>query len=363
MNTMQALRFHGPKDLRVEDVPRPAPEPGQVLIEVDWCGICGTDLHEFQAGPIFIPSSTEPHPLTGAVPPVIMGHEFAGTVVELGKQVSDIAIGDQVTVEPLLRCDDCPQCASGNYNICERGGVYGLAGRGGGLAEYCAVDRRNVHVLPPGVPTDVGALVEPLAVAWHAMVQSGFREGQSALVVGGGPIGLALLLCLRAAGARWIGLSEPSTARRTMAVSLGADVVYDPRVEDVVQLSRAAVDGVGPHVSFDASGLSVTVNSALAAVRPGGTAYNVAIWETPAAVDMSLLLSGERNLRSGLCYAGDDYPSVIAALADNLIEPRAMITGRIALADVVDGGFTELIDNKEQHVKILVRPRDAASRR
>ncbi len=130
-----------------------------------------------------------------------------------------------------------------------------------------------------------------------------------------------------------------------------------------MQLSRAAVDGIGPHVSFDASGLSVTINSALAAVRPGGTAYNVAIWETPAALNMGLLLSGERSLRSGLCYAGDDYPSVIAALADQLIEPSAMITGRIALADVVEGGFSQLIDNREQHVKILVRPRDAASSR
>ncbi|ORA39164.1 2,3-butanediol dehydrogenase [Mycobacterium aquaticum] len=353
---MKALRFHGANDLRVEDVPKPRPGSGQVLIEVDWCGICGTDLHEFQAGPIFIPSADHPHPLTAEVPPVVMGHEFAGTVVEVGDDVTDVAIGDQVAVEPLLRCDACPQCRAGDYNICERGGVYGLAGYGGGLAEYCAVDRRNVHVLPPGVSTEMGALVEPLAVAWHAVVQSGFRPEQSALVIGGGPIGLALLLCLRAAGASWVGVSEPSTARKAMAESFGAHAVYDPRTDDVVALSRAAVDGVGPHVSFDASGLPATINTALAAVRPAGTAYNVAIWEDSAPIDMGLLLSGERNLRSGLCYAGDDYPAVIAALADERIEPSRMITARIALTDVVDHGFTELIDNKEQHIKILVRP-------
>src|SRR4029078_7961410 len=201
---------------------------------------------------------------------------------EVGDDVTDVAIGDQVAVEPLLRCDACPQCQAGNYNICERGGVYGLAGYGAGLPEYCAVDRRNVHVLPPGISTEMGALVEPLAVAWHAVVQSGFRPGQSALVIGGGPIGLALLLCLKAAGASWIGVSEPSTARKAMAVSFGADAVYDPRTDDVVQATRDAVDGVGPHVSFDASGLPATINTALAAVRPTGTAYNVAIWETTA---------------------------------------------------------------------------------
>jgi len=352
---MHALRFHGPKDLRVERVPRPRPQAGQVLIEVEWCGICGTDLHEFLAGPIFIPGADRPHPLTGEVPPVVMGHEFAGTVVEVAQEVTDVAVGDVVAVEPLLRCDTCAQCRAGRYNICERGGVYGLAGWGGGLAEYCAVDRRNVHVLPPGMSAEVGALVEPLAVAWHAMIQSGFRAGQTALVIGAGPIGLALLLCLKAAGARWIGVSEPSTARRAMATSFGADAVFDPRSDDVVHHARAAVDGVGPHVSFDASGLPVTLNAALAAVRPTGTAFNVAIWEQSAPIDMALLLGGERTLRSGLCYAGD-YPAVIAALADGRIDPTAMITARIELTDVVEHGFTELVDNKDRHIKILVRP-------
>lgn len=356
---MRALRFHGPKDLRVEQLERPRPQPGQVLIGVEWCGICGTDLHEFLAGPIFIPSVDRPHPLTGEVPPVVMGHEFAGTVVEVAEGVADVALGDVVAVEPLLRCDSCAQCRAGRYNICESGGVYGLAGWGGGLAEYCAVDRRNVHVLPPGMSAEVGALIEPLAVAWHAMTRSGFRPGQAALVIGAGPIGLALVLCLKAAGARWIGVSEPAVARRAMATSFGADEVFDPRCDDVVRRARAAVEGVGPHVSFDASGLPATLNSALAAVRPTGTAFNVAIWEDSAPVDMALLLGGERTLRSGLCYAGD-YPAVIAALADGRIDPASMITARIALADVVELGFSELVNNKDRHIKILVQPGAAA---
>lgn len=352
---MKALRFYGAKDLRLDEIPRPRLQAGQVLIEVAWCGICGTDLHEFQAGPIFIPSVDRPHPLTGEILPVVMGHEFAGTVVQIAPDVTDIAVGDQVAVEPLLRCDTCAQCVAGRYNICERGGVYGLAGRGGGLAEYCAVDRRNAHILPPGVGTDIGALVEPLAVSWHAMVQSGFRSGQTALVIGAGPIGLALVLCLKAVGAHWIGVSEPSQARKSQAALFGADQVYDPFADDIVDLARAAVEGVGPHITFDTSGLQATINTALAAVRPTGTVFNVAIWEGMAPVDMSLLLTGERTLRSGLCYAGD-YPAVIAALSDGRIHPVDMITARINLEEVVSHGFVELIDNKDQHIKILVRP-------
>ncbi|NJC73440.1 2,3-butanediol dehydrogenase [Planosporangium thailandense] len=352
---MRALRFHGRQDLRIDDVPEPEAGPGQIKVKVDWCGICGTDLHEFQAGPIYVPS-TAPHPLTGELAPVVMGHEFAGRVAAVGEGVTDVQVGDAVTVEPSIRCDACVACEDGRYNICETRGVYGLSGWGGGLAEYCVVDRRNVHILPPSVPTDVGALVEPLAVAWHAVRNSGFEAGQDALVVGAGPIGLALLLCLKAHGARWVGISEMSAARKQLAGQLGADDVLDPRTDDVVDRARKATGGTGPHVAFDASGLPVTLETAITAVRTRGTVCNVAIWEEPAPVDMQLLQNGEKTLRSTLCYAGDDYPEVVAALSDGRLSPGALITARVPLDEAVDGGFRQLLDNKDQHVKLLIAP-------
>jgi (R,R)-butanediol dehydrogenase/meso-butanediol dehydrogenase/diacetyl reductase len=352
---LRALRFHDRHDLRIDDVPEPEAGPGQVKVKVDWCGICGTDLHEYHAGPIYVPSAT-PHPLTGDSAPVVLGHEFAGTVAAVGEGVTDVQVGDAVTVEPSIRCDACVACQDGRYNICETRGVYGLSGWGGGLAEYCVVERRNVHVLPPSVPTDVGALVEPLAVAWHAVANSGFEPGHDALVVGAGPIGLALLVCLKARGARWVGISETSSARKQVARELGADEVLDPRADDVVDRARKASGGVGPHVAFDASGLAVTLETAIAAVRPRGSVCNVAIWEERAPVDMRLLQDGEKVLRSTLCYAGDDYPEVVAALADGSLAPQAMITARVSLDEAVDGGFRRLLESKDQHVKLLIAP-------
>lgn len=352
---MKALRFHDKGDLRIEDVPEPDVTDGHVKIKVEWCGICGTDLHEYQAGPILIPSPSKPHPLTGESLPVIMGHEFTGRVTEIGPGVEGFAVGDAVIVEPNIRDHTCYQCVHGSYNLCPSGGFYGLSGWGGGLAEYATIDARNLHVLPESVPTDVGVLIDPLVVAWQAMVDSGYVPGQSVLVVGAGPIGLALLLTLKASGARWVAVSEVSEARKAQAAAFGADVVLDPTVDDIGDSVRAATDGLGAHVAFDASGLPETITAAIDAIRPKGIVFNVAIWEAPVSIDMNSLVMGGKRIASTLGFAGV-HPSVISALDDGRIKPEAMITRRVSLDDVVAEGFDELIANKDEHIKIIVHP-------
>jgi (R,R)-butanediol dehydrogenase/meso-butanediol dehydrogenase/diacetyl reductase len=164
---MKAARFHARKDVRIEDIPEPDLRPGAVKIAVEWCGICGTDLHEFLEGPIFIPPPGRPHPLTGETAPVTLGHEFSGTVEELGEGVSGLSIGDRVVVEPYFVCDECGPCREGDYNLCTKMGFIGLAGGGGGLSEKVVVDARWVHPIGD-IPLDEAALIEPLAVAYHA---------------------------------------------------------------------------------------------------------------------------------------------------------------------------------------------------
>lgn len=352
---MRALRFYGKGDLRLEDVEEPSVSPGHVKIKVEWCGICGTDLHEYVGGPILIPDQEHPHPLTGESLPVTMGHEFTGRVVEVGEGATGFSVDAPVIVEPNIRDNECHQCRTGAYNLCPNGGFYGLSGWGGGLAEYAVIDARNLYVLPETVPTDVGVLIDPLVVAWQAMVDSGYVPGQSVLVVGAGPIGLALLLTLKASGARWVGVSEVSEARKAQAHSFGADDVFDPRVDDIVARVRERTGGLGAHVSFDASGLESTLRTAVAAIRPRGTAFNVAIWESPVSFDVNSLVLGGKKLASTLGFAGV-HPSVISALDDGRIKPADMITARISLEDVVDGGFEELLRNKDSHIKIIVAP-------
>jgi len=353
---MKAARFHGPGDIRIDDVPEPTPGPGQVQVAVDWCGICGTDLHEYLEGPIFIPPKGSPHPITGAELPVVMGHEFAGVVSAVGSGVSGVVEGDKVAVEPYYVCGECSACAAGRYNICRKLGFIGLAGPDGGFAEKCVVDQRWIHPLGD-LSTDVGALVEPLAVAYHAVRLSAIKPGGTAVVFGAGPIGLVTAASLKAVGAGQVISVEMAAARKTKASVAGADVVLDPTETNVPDAVRELTGGAGADVAFECAGIDAVLASAIGSVRPGGTVVNVAIWGHPATVQMNDLVLSEINVIGSLAYCGD-HPDTIALLQDGKVAAEQFITGRIGLDDLVEGGFRELIDNKEENVKILVSPKD-----
>jgi (R,R)-butanediol dehydrogenase/meso-butanediol dehydrogenase/diacetyl reductase len=356
---MKAARFHGPGDIRIEDVPEPEVGLGQVEVTVDWCGICGTDLHEFLEGPIFIPARGAPHPITGAELPVVMGHEFAGVVSAVGSGVSGIGEGDRVAVEPYYVCGECVACVAGRYNICRKLGFIGLSGQDGGFAEKCVVDSRWIHPLGD-LPTDVGALVEPLAVGYHAVRLSGLRPGGTAAVFGAGPIGLVTTAALKAAGAGQVIVVEPAAARKAKATPAGADTVLDPTETDVAAAVRDLTGGAGADVTFECAGIDAVLASAIGAVRPGGTVVNVAIWGHVPQVAMNDLVLSEISVIGSLAYCGD-HSDTIALLRDGKVAAEQFITGRIGLDDLVKGGFRELIDNKEENVKILVSPKDVVS--
>lgn len=353
---MRALRFHGQRDLRLEDIPEPTTRPGTVKVKVHWNGICGSDLHEYLAGPIYIPTPGNPHPLTGETLPVVMGHEFAGEVVEVGAGVTTVGVGDNVAADAVIRDSNCPACRHGAYNHCEQIGFLGISGFGGGLAEYAVIPEENLHALPPGMSTELGALVDPTAVGWHAVRHSGITPGQTALVLGGGPIGLVTAASLKAQGAGWVGLSEPAPGRRDSAKLFGADAVFDPADSDVVAAVRAAVPG-GVDTTFDCSGLPVTLKTALGATRRRGTVVNVAIWERPTEFHLNDLVFSEVSLTGCIAYSGDDHPETIRALASGQIDPRPLVTARIGLEDAVELGFEELANNRDRHTKILIDPR------
>lgn len=351
---MRAARFHGRGDIRIDDVPEPATRPGTVKVEVEWCGICGTDLHEYLEGPIFAPTEQAPHPLTGESIPITLGHEFAGVVVELGDGVDDLRVGDRVVVEPYLVCGRCDACEQGRYNVCATLGFVGLSGGGGGFSSYVVAERRWIHPLGE-LGTDVGALVEPLAVAYHAVRLSGAQPSHTALVMGAGPIGLVTTASLKAQGVETVIQVEPAAVRKDKARVAGADAIVDPREDDVVEAVMERTLGRGADVSFECAGIDAVLASAIRATRVGGTCVNVAIWGHEAQVSMNDLVFREVAVRGSLAYA-HDHPDTIALIADGKVDPFQFITGRIALDDIVDQGFRELIDNKEENVKILVHP-------
>ncbi|QHC60968.1 2,3-butanediol dehydrogenase [Rathayibacter sp. VKM Ac-2760] len=351
---MKAARFHGPHDIRIDDVPEPELRPGAVAIDVVWCGICGTDLHEYLEGPIFIPPAGHPHPLTHEQVPVTMGHEFSGTITALGEGVTDLEVGANVVVEPYFVCGHCAPCLAGHYNLCASMGFIGLAGGGGGLSEKVVVDRRWVHPIGD-IPLDQAALIEPLAVGHHAFTRSGARRGDTALIGGAGPIGLLLAAVLTAEGVRVI-LSEPGAARQAKARETGvADVVIDPTTEDLLTRVHELTDGNGVDVAFECSSINAVLDQLIDAVKPAGVIVNVSIWGSRASIDMQKLVLKEIDLRGTIAYV-DDHPATIALVQSGKVDLAPFVTARIPLDRLIDGGFDTLIDHKETAVKILVRP-------
>ncbi|MCJ1224880.1 hypothetical protein MMC12_001527 [Toensbergia leucococca] len=349
---MKALRFHGQKDIRLDEVDVPTCGKGQVKIKPAFVGICGTDLHEYLGGANIMP--TTPHPITGESVPLTLGHEFSGVVEEVGEGIDDLKVGARIVVQPIIYDGTCGACKEGLINCCDNNGFVGLSGWGGGLSEHVVVPRASVYEIPEGVSMEVGALVEPLAVAWHAVNISPLKEGDSVLVLGGGPIGLAVIQSLKARGVGKIIVSEIAPRRKEFAKQFGADYVLDPSKENIVARVLEICNGQGVNVAFDAAGVQAGLDQAILAIRARGTLVNIAIWEKSAAMNMKALVFRERHYMGVATYVKGDFQDVIDALASGQLKPDAMITRKIKLDKVEEKGFKALIHDKDNHVKILI---------
>lgn len=349
---MKAAKWYGIRDIRVEEIEEPAIQPGMVKIRPVWCGICGTDLHEYLAGPIFLPA--EPHALTNEQVPVVLGHEFAGEVVEIGAGVTRIQVGDRVTVEPILACGQCDACKSGCYNVCDHIGFHGLSGGGGGFSEMTMVKESLVHKLPDTISYEQAAMVEPAAVALHAVRQSGLKAGDTCVVFGTGPIGLLVIQAARIAGASMIVAVEISELRQKMALAAGAHHVVNPLHMDAVDEVRKLTGG-GTDVSFEVTGVEQGLLGAIESTKTNGQIIIVSIWEKTAAIPPNSLVLKERSIKGVLAYR-DIFPAVISLIAEGRFPVEQFITKKISLDHIQQQGFEELVNDK-QHVKILVSPK------
>lgn len=350
---MKAARWHGVKDIRVENIPEPKPGKGEVKVKVAWTGICGSDLHEYLAGPIFVPVD-EDHPLSHDKAPITMGHEYCGTVAELGDGVTDLAVGDRVAIEPIFACGKCAACLEGKYNLCDSLGFVGLSGGHGGFATYSVVPARMVHKMPEALSMEQGALVEPAAVALHAVRLSKIKAGDKAAVFGAGPIGLLVVESLRVAGASEIHVVEPSEVRRQKALDLGATSVIDPTATDAVAEVRDATGGV--HVAFEVTGVPQVLPQCIDATRHEGQVLVVSIWEQEASFQPNTVVLKERQLQGTIAYR-NVYPSVMALMTQGYFSADQLVTRRIPLDEIVAEGF-EALAAKKSHVKILVEAPD-----
>jgi len=351
--TMRAARFYEQKDIRIEDIERPTAGPDDVLIDIAWCGICGTDIHEYQDGPIFIPPKGSPHPVTGEEAPITLGHEFSGTVAEVGNNVTDLKAGQNVVVEPYVIHKE--YWGTDNYHLTPDQNFIGLAGGGGGLAEQIAVDQHWVHPIPDNLPLDEAALIEPLAVAYHAVERSEAKAGDVALIGGAGPIGLLTAAVAKAQGLTTI-MSELSKKRIETAQETGvADHVANPKEVDVVEEVLKITDGKGADVGFEATSVDVVLNTILSAVKKAGVIVNVSIWGHKPEANLADLVTKEQDLRGTIGYYNSHEPCIELA-SSGKVDLKPFITHKIALDELVDTGFDTLINHNDTAVKILVSP-------
>ena len=284
---MRALRFHAAHDIRIEEVAEPpAPGPGEVVVRVVTCGICGTDLHEYMAGPIVTP--VEPHPLNGAQNPQILGHEFAGDVVAIGPGVTRVGEGDRVAIMPLAYCGHCAYCRRGLQHLCATMACVGLSHAWGGMAELATVAEYQIVRLPEGVTHAQGALIEPTAVAAYGVERAGVGPGDRVLVTGAGPIGALAALCARSAGASAVYVSEPNPARRARAEALDVATVLDPTAVDVPAFLREQSDGLGIDVAIECSGHPNGFDTGIRSLRRRGTLAQTGLFVGEASVEPML---------------------------------------------------------------------------
>ena len=329
--TFQAL--HTP--LAFETLPDPAPEAGEIVVKVGRCGICGSDLHMTEDAAY------------GCRHGDVLGHEFAGEVVALGREAEGLKTGDLVSVIPLRSCGHCEHCRKGEVQWCAQFGL-----QGGGYAEY-AVTRPNQCVkLGTDVSLADGAIVEPLAVALHGVNLSGLKAGDKVLVLGAGPIGLAVAFLAKRLGAAKVAVQDIADFQQQRALDMGADVfVVDP--EDPVGSAEAGLGGKADIV-FECVGLPGLIAQGVEQVKPRGTILLLGLCTRPDTFNSFAMLSKEVRLVTSAFFTVPEYEASLDALAAGAIEPRLLVTDTISLADTPE--VFESLKHRTSQCKVLIAP-------
>ncbi|MEW6666411.1 MAG: alcohol dehydrogenase catalytic domain-containing protein [Thermodesulfobacteriota bacterium] len=346
---MKAAVYSAVRKLSILQKPKPAVEAGEALIKVEACGICGSDVHGYLHGLLVQPGT-------------VMGHEFSGLVEEVGQAVEGFIPGDRVVGYPICACGICLWCRSGQENLCPAKGKRSLGYNplvDGAYAEYVKipVPSQMLFRLPEGLSFEQGALIEPLSTAYHAVRLSRFKPGDTALVMGAGPIGLGTLQFLKMGGARQVMVLEISSERAAIALTLGGDMVLNPRDEGkgLAKKIREFSDGLGPDFVFECTGAPEPLQNAIHYVKRGGQIVLVGIIESPVSILPLNLAVWEVNIQGSFGYTRDEFQRVIDLVSQKRIKTDSMISASIPLEEIEEKGFKRLASSADA-VKILVRP-------
>jgi 2-desacetyl-2-hydroxyethyl bacteriochlorophyllide A dehydrogenase len=336
---MKGVFFEGKHNLVVkDDLPQPTIQKDEVLIKVQYCGICGSDVESFKTGVLETPG-------------IVIGHEFSGEIVEMGEEVKGWKRGDKVTANPALPCDQCYWCAHSQENLCRWSSALGTT-YNGAMAEFINVKAERLFRLPNSISLEEGALIEPLAVALYAVQDSGFKIGKSCTVIGAGGIGLFVIQVLNAGGASQISVLEPVKSKQELALNFGASNVFPP---DKWGKINRLTENIGPDYIFDCVGIPDTIMNSMKLIKRGGIITLIGLHTEPFEMKgfMSMVLKSV-TMKGVFGYINDTFSTALNLVKNGHIDLKTMIT-RIVPLDGTPELFEELAEKTHQDIKVLIK--------
>lgn len=343
--TMKVAVMKGIGQMGYEEREIPAPKADEVLVKLEYVGICGSDMHYYESGAIgnYV-----------VKPPFVLGHEPGGTVVEVGQNVKHLAVGDRVALEPGKTCGQCEFCRKGKYNLCPDVVFFATPPVDGVFAQYVAHEAALCFKLPENVSTLEGALIEPLAVGFHAANQGGAHAGQTAVVMGAGCIGLVSMMALKAEGVSRVYVVDVMQKRLDKALELGADGVINAKEQDVVSAVAEVTGGAGCDLAIETAGAEITTRQTIAFTRKGGVIVLVGYSKSgEMTLPMSLALDKELTFKTVFRYR-HIYPMAIDAVASGKVNLKGIVTDMFDFDDM-QNAMDKSIGDKANIVKAVVK--------
>ncbi|HVU12947.1 MAG TPA: galactitol-1-phosphate 5-dehydrogenase [Phototrophicaceae bacterium] len=340
---MQALVFHGTRQISLEDYPVPAPQPGEVLVKVAACGICGSDLHGYLGH-----SKRRSNHI-----PLIMGHEFTGRIVALGEGIGGWTAGDRVVVQPQMSCGHCRACRAGKTNICPNMAILGIE-RHGAFAEYVSVPADRLFRIPDALDDSTASLTETLAVEVHLFRQYGTLYPRTVAVLGAGAQGLLAIQLARNAGAEQIIASDLFADRLELAQAAGATVTVRADQQNPVEKVLQLTEGWGADLVVDAVGMPITRQQGVGMLAPDGTLALVGLGEGETTLNFLPVVNKELHIHGSYCYSDDDFALALELLASGRVKPHGMVRD----VPLYEGGeyFRRLVDAPAGLSKVVLIP-------
>lgn len=329
-----------PGKIEFNEVPVPEVKAGQVLVKIMKIGVCGSDIHVYHGE----------HPFTSY--PVTQGHEVSGEIVEVASDVSGFSVGQKVTIQPQVVCGECYPCRHGKYNLCEELKVMGFQTTGV-ASHFFAVDAKKVTLLPEEMSFDEGAMIEPLAVAVHAVKQAGEVKGTKIAVLGAGPIGILVAQAAKGLGAESVMITDVSDLRLQKASECGVDFCVNTKEKD---FGDAMIEDFGPDkadIIYDCAGNNITMGQAIKCARKGSIIILVAVFAGMAQIDLAVLNDHELDLNTTMMYRNEDYLDGIRLVEEGKVILKPLISKHFAFQDYLKA-YQYIDDNRETTMKVII---------